>query len=109
MRLLCIVAIFCLSLPACLHPVPNPGQVVISCTMDAVKDPKVLDAVMNALAQPNFEAALLGLIDPAIGVTAEVVACVLHSFLGKLGADPAKSQQYSRARTYLSHHGYETP
>jgi hypothetical protein len=98
-----------LLLLGCPHPVPNPGQVVLSCTMDAVKDPKVLQAVMDALAAPDWRGKLASLIGVVPGVTGEVIACVLRSFLGQLGADPAKAQQYSRARTYLHEHGYEAP
>jgi hypothetical protein len=95
--------------PGCVRPLPNPGAVVVSCTMDAVRDPKIVDAVMDALARPDFAAALASLISPAIGVTGEVIACILHSYLGKLSADPQHPERYGRARSYLQSHGYEVP
>lgn len=115
MSLLRIVALALLAttpaflIGSCVHPLPNPGAVVVSCTMDAVKDPAILDAVMAALSQPNFAAALASLVNPAIGVTTEVIACILHSYLGKLSADPHHPERYQRARTYLHDHGYEAP
>jgi hypothetical protein len=108
MRLARIV-LLALVAAACPHPLPNPGQVVVTCTMDAVRDPNVQRAVLDALLEPTFRAKLAGLIGTIPGVTAEVIACVLRSYLGQLGADPAKSQQYTRARTYLHEHGYEVP
>lgn len=92
---------------SCVHPLPNPGAVVVSCTMDAVKDPAVINAVMSALVQPGFAAILASLVNPAIGVTTEVIACILHSYLGKLSADPRHPERYQRARIYLHDHGYE--
>ncbi len=94
---------------ACVHPLPNPGAVVLTCTMDAVKDPALRDAIFNALAKADFASAIASLINPALGVTAEVVACVLHSFLGKLAGDPANAGRYQRARQYLESHGYAVP
>lgn len=94
---------------SCVHPLPNPGAVVVSCTMDAVKDPAVIQAVMNALAKSDFASAIASLINPAIGVTGEVIACILHSYLGKLSADPQHPERYSRARSYLQDHGYGVP
>jgi hypothetical protein len=93
----------------CPHPVPNPGQVVVNCTMAAVQDPAVIAKVLDALTQPDFRSRLAGLIGIVPGVTGEVIACILRSYLGQLGADPARSGQYVRARTYLTEHGYEVP
>lgn len=93
----------------CPKPLPDPGQVVLSCVMDAAKDPKLIDAVMNALAQPNIAAALLALVNPAIGATWEAIVCVLHSYVGKRSADPEHPERYQRARKYLIDHGYEVP
>jgi hypothetical protein len=105
MRILFLAAI--LFLGACLHPVPDPGAIVISCTMDAVKDPKLVDALTHALQQSDWRTAIMSLINPAAGVTAEVVACVLKSLLGRLGVDPTRTQETRRARTYLTEHGYQ--
>jgi hypothetical protein len=107
MRALLPVLLTLLLTSSCIHPLPNPGQVVVSCTMDAVHDPALRDAVFKALASANFAAALANLISPAVGATAEVIACILHSYLGKLSADPNKTLQYQRARSYLREHGYE--
>jgi hypothetical protein len=96
-------------LAACLHPAPNPGAVVLTCTMTAVQDPAVVSKVLAALAQPDFRAKLAALIGIVPDVTAEVIACILRSYLGKLSADPTKADQYTRARTYLTEHGYEVP
>lgn len=90
-------------------PLPNPGQVVVSCTMDAVRDPHVVQAVIDALAQGDFRAKLAGIIATLPGVTAEAVGCILRHLLGQLSADPSKAQQHQRARTYLLEHGYEVP
>jgi hypothetical protein len=93
----------------CPRPLPDPGTVIVSCTMDAVKDPKVVQAVMNALGQPNFAAALAALISPALGITSEVIGCILHSYMAKAGADPGQPELRQRAREYLKSHGYEVP
>lgn len=98
-----------LTLPACPRPIPNPGQVVINCTMTAVHDPAVVAKVLDALTQPDFRSRLAGLIGVVPDVTGEVIACILRGYLGQLGADPSKAQQYGRARTYLTEHGYEVP
>lgn len=103
------LAVLALAAIACPHPPPNPGQVVLSCAMDAVKDPAVINAVMTALAAPDWRGKLAALVGAVPGVTGEVIACVLRSFLGHLGADPARAPEYSRARAYLGEHGYEVP
>lgn len=102
----CLLAAI-LAASACPHPPPNPGQIVVSCTMDAVKDPAVIARVMDALAQPDFRAKIAGIIATIPGVTGEVVACIIRSYLGQMGADPARAQQYERGRAYLREHGYE--
>lgn len=98
-----------LTQPACLHPVPNPGQVVINCSMSAVQDPAVVAKVLEALTQPDFRSRLAGLIGVVPDVTAEVIACILRSYLGQASADPSKAKQYGRAHAYLAEHGYEVP
>ncbi len=109
MKLACSLArtLALLALVGCLHPMPNPGQVVVNCTMSAVQDPAVIAKVLDALAQPDFRSRLAGLVGVVPDVTAEVIACILRSYLGQLSADPGKAQQYQRARTYLTEHGYE--
>ena len=82
---------------------------VLTCTMTAVQDPAVIQQVLTALAQPDFRSRLAGLIGVVPDVTAEVIACILRSYLGQVSADPTKSEQYSRARAYLTEHGYEVP
>jgi hypothetical protein len=88
---------------------PNPGRVVVGCAMDAVSDPTVIQAVMAALAAPDFRTALAALMVPAGRITAEVVACVLQSLMSgntKLGAPPLQTEQRARARAYLTERGY---
>jgi hypothetical protein len=94
---------------ACVHPAPNPGTVVVSCARDATNDPKLLDALLEALGKANFMAAITSLIDPALGWTAEVVACALHSFLGKVSATPTHELERQHARAYLAARGYQVP
>lgn len=106
---LALLAVAAPALVACPHPPPNPGKVVVDCTMAAVQDPAVIQQVLTALAQPDFRSRLAGLIGVVPGVTGEVIACILRSYLGQLGADPAKADSYQRARTYLAEHGYEVP
>lgn len=91
---------------ACPHPIPNPGQVVVSCAMDAVNDPAIRKAVLEALAKDNWREALKDVALTFAGGASEVVACILQSYLGQFGADPAKAKQYERARSYLHEHGY---
>lgn len=109
MRICTALLLLATLLGACVHPTPNPGQVVLSCVTDASKDPKLLDALLDALAKPNFMTAITSLIDPALGWTAEVVACALHSFLGKVAATPTNALERQHARAYLKAHGYEVP
>ena len=111
MRLARIAALALLAATAiaCPHPPPNPGKVVVDCTMAAVQDPAVIQQVLTALAEPDFRSRLAGLIGVVPGVTGEVIACILRRYLGQAGADPAKADQYQRARTYLVEHGYEVP
>jgi hypothetical protein len=96
---------------ACPRPLPDPGTVIVSCTMDAVHDAKIIQAILDAAAQPNFMAALASLVSPALGITAEVIACVLHSYMAKASASPdrAHPEIYQNARSYLKAHGYEVP
>jgi hypothetical protein len=94
---------------ACVHPAPNPGTVLVSCATDATKDPKLMDALLEALGKANFMAAITSLIDPALGWTAEVVACTLHSFLGKVSATPTNAVEREHARAYLRARGYQVP
>jgi hypothetical protein len=94
---------------ACIHPTPNPGTVLVSCARDATNDPKLLDALLDALAQANFMAAITSLINPAVGWTAEVVACALHSFIGRVSATPGNALEREHARAYLRARGYEVP
>lgn len=96
-------------LPACGHLPPNPGQVAVSCTMEAVHDPAVIERVLAALEQSDFRSKLAGIIATIPGVTSEVVACIVRSFMGRLGADPARAKSYANAHTYLQEHGYEAP
>ena len=111
--LLTLVLLAAVVTPACVHPTPDPGTIVVSCVTDASKDPKLLEALLNALAQPNFIAAITSLISPALGWTAEVVACALHSFLGvandKPGATPVGATEREHARAYLRVRGYQVP
>jgi hypothetical protein len=109
MRTLAAYLVVAVVVLGCPRPLPNPGQVVLSCVMDAAKDPALRDAVMNALAQPNWAAAIASLIVPGVGATAEAIACILNSFLGKASADPAHPELRQRAREYLKSHGYEVP
>jgi hypothetical protein len=88
----------------CAHPLPTP-QVLLSCAIDAAKDPKFRDALLNALAQPNFEAAVFAILSPALGWTEAAAICVIDSMLGRLGADPARTVQYEHARAYLTARG----
>lgn len=109
-RTLIVCILVAASLTGCAS-CQNPGKVIVSCTMDAVNDPKVLEAVLSALAAADFRAALASLIIPAGRITAEVIACVLRSILGneKLGATPAGAEKRMRARAYLAEHGYVVP
>ena len=92
---------------ACIHPMPNPGQVVLSCAMDAAKDPHIKEQILDALTQGNFESILLGLLNPALGITEATVLCIIHSFIGTLGADPSRAAQYQHARAYLLARGVQ--
>ena len=94
------------SCDACIHPMPNPGQVVISCGMDAVKDPAIRQEILDALAQANFESAVLALINPALGITEAVVLCFIKSYLATPGAHVgAESVRAQHARAYLERRG----
>jgi hypothetical protein len=99
------IALPSLALPGCAH-VPNPGQVVVTCAMDAVNDPAIRRAVLDALTQENWRLALTQVALTLAGGASEVIACILHSYLGQFGADPASAKQFARARAYLTEHGY---
>jgi hypothetical protein len=91
---------------ACIHPMPNPGQVVISCGWDAVSDPRIKQEILDALAQANFEAAILSLINPGLGITEAFVICFLKSYLATPGAG-ADSVRAQHARAYLQRRGVQ--
>lgn len=101
-----VVAVLALG---CQHPIPNPGQIILSCAMDAVNDPVIVNAVLKAIANGDWPSAVASIIGRVPGATAEVIACVLQSFLTRVGADPAKAVQREHARAYLQQHGYEVP
>jgi len=104
-----IACVAFLLLAACPHPLPNPGQVVLTCGMAEASDPKVVQAVLDALAAPDFRGKLAALVGALPGVTAEVIACVLESYLGRPAATPEDNGRHERARTYLREHHYEAP
>lgn len=103
-------------------PKPTPGEPqkpgIIQCASEAVqkKWPQVLPAVNRCLASAadaDWVGCLVGLIEPAAGITESVIACTVRSS-GARYADAAKSNDAdkmsvraaSRAQAFLADRGY---
>jgi|SRR5579862_2579159 len=95
-----------LEVASCAHV--NPGQVVLSCAMDAAKDPQTIDAVIKALHAADPEAALVTLIASLGPVGEELVVCIVESLVTNPtpSADPTVIRN---GRTFLSKRGYAVP
>jgi hypothetical protein len=98
---------------------PPPTSVtgrVIRCGSEAVKQnwPRVLPAVNTCLAEALAPAGcLLALVDPAIGVTEDVIACLVRdrgeAFRAAATANPADDRSRGAAaagRLFLADRGY---
>jgi len=84
---------------ACAHV--NPGQVLLSCGLDADKDPRVIQAVLDALKAPNWQARLKAVIADLGPVGDEVVVCIVNAFLTNPGAFGADPTAVAHARAFL--------
>jgi hypothetical protein len=95
-----------LALPGCAHV--NPGQVVLSCAMDAAHDPRVIQAVVEAFSQPNWEAAIAKVVLELGPVGEEVVVCIAQSLIIHPQTGAGDSVQ-ANARAFLGKRGYAVP
>ena len=109
--------IVALLLTGCPKPLPDGStpSSIIDCTRDAVRQnalsiiPKVNDALLAA----DWRTALLALIDPAVGITADVLACVVRSVMSQraqaIDANPNDAVSLvarDRAATFIVEQGY---
>jgi hypothetical protein len=62
----------------CPQPMPGPGHPgIIDCSAQAVRDYGIplIPKVSDCLQQPSFSTCLISLINPAVGITEDIVAC----------------------------------
>lgn len=108
-----------LAVPACRVPPPDTklGK-VIDCTSKSVQENAIsaVGPVNDCLTLPddeNWQACLVKLINPAVGITRDIVACVLRDS-GELFAamaetnsgDSRSARGAVRARSYIDEQGY---
>lgn len=106
-----------MAIPACAHTPPptSPGG-IIDCTTAAVRGHaiEIIPRVNDCLAAPSsWEACLLSLIVPALGITEDVVACTVQargrSFATAAEAntrDSLSAIAAERARQFVKSRGY---
>jgi hypothetical protein len=101
----------------CPQPMPGPGHPgIIDCSTQAVRDfgipliPKINDCLVGV---GGWTGCLIGLINPAVGITEDVIACVVKSSGKQFGeaadankADTVSSAAASHAKMFLSEKGY---
>ena len=116
-RYLAMLSVF-MALPGCPKPTTSPDgpssiTKIIDCSEQAVRDHgiQLLPAINDCLAQSSGWAACLGgLVQPAIGVTEEVVACATRA-AGRAAArtpsDSTSSQLAAHAADFLKQRGYK--
>jgi hypothetical protein len=95
---------------ACAHF--NPGQVLLSCGLDAAKDPRVIQAVLDALKAPDWQVRLKAVIADLGPVGEEVVVCIVNAFLanpGAFGAAPADPATIAHAKAFLQSRSVVVP
>ena len=96
------------SLVACVHPLPHPGQVVISCAMDAVHDPKVINAFLQALGAPNWQAAVADVIAGLGPAGEEIAVCVISAYVNNPSTVPrAAPAALDHGRAFLASRGVQ--
>lgn len=112
----------CLAFSACPHPGPNPEPItpgkVISCISNSVQAhaPEVLPQVNECLAgTSDITSCLWGLVKPAVGVTIDVIACVVRhegraaamAASDDTSAGTREMRRAQRAREFLEKGGFE--
>ena len=106
-----------LLLTACRLPPPDSkAGKVIRCGTDAVLNNfgKALPSVNTCISSaPDYEGCLFGLIDPVVGITEDVIACVLRDQGAKFAAqaeanpgDSVSARAAVRAQAFINHHQY---
>lgn len=114
-----VLTVFVLVVAGCPKPTPgtHPGG-VLECSSEAVKAhwPEALPAVNRCLAATPDSAwwnCLVGLINPVVGITEEVVACVVRGtgdrYRQASAANPRdeiSAVAASRAAEFLTRQGY---
>lgn len=96
------------ALAGCAH-VPNPGQVILSCALDAVKDPRVQNAFVAALSSGNWQAAVAALIATLGPAGEEIAICVISSFVQSPAPGAAASAAAEHGREFLRSRGVVLP
>ena len=102
----------------CRPPPPGEptGSLVVRCASEAVQEnwPRALPAVNSCLVRTDdWRACLAGLIDPAVGITADVIACVVrhsgaeyHAAAQANTNDARSARAAEHARMWLGEKGY---
>lgn len=84
-----------LAVAPCAH-----SRVIYDCARDKVvhEGRLIVTEVMDALARPDWQAAMAALV---VKHGSEVVACVVRSLSNRLSADPGEAVRSARAREWL--------
>lgn len=106
--LLVLAAGLGLLLPACPAGCPGGPKRLIECSGEAIATnaAKVQSAVVACLSGGGTTACLLGLINPAAGITEDVIACLVRAEASKLAVEPEDVGRSERARSFLRERGY---
>lgn len=91
------------------------GPRVADCSRESVRQnwPKLLPAVNDCLVSGSFTACLLGLVNPGIGMTEDLVSCVVRArgseFAAMAQANPedrTSSKAAENARAFIAERGW---
>ena len=111
----------CMALPAgCPKPTPGPGSPgssgIVVCTTEAIRDNALalIPRVNDCLTAPsNWEACLIGLINPVANITEDVLACTVQTEARRASAaveanpkDDMSGITAERARGFIKSRGY---
>ncbi|MGH8677183.1 MAG: hypothetical protein ACREUQ_02375 [Burkholderiales bacterium] len=109
-----VFALILLAIPACPAGCPTPPRPgdpdagvhvgIVDCSAQTIRDHalSLIPFVNDCLIKPSYSACLLALIDPAVGITIDVIGCVVNArqngFSANVAANPNDTVSLTAAK-----------